>query len=311
MPDIIKPPALEKGDTIGVMAPSSYVDDAQLKAGQTILEDLGYHVQIHPQTRKRHNQSAGSSAEKVQALHDLVLNPDIQAVFFAGGGNRALHIIQDLNLELIAHNPKIMMGFSDCTALLSAIQSQTGLITYHGPTLTWLSYDHLTDKDKQIAYMINILSGQTTSYPMDTAKSLKKGAAHGHLVGGNLSIIMALMGTSWAPNLKDAILFIEDTGDELSWFDRHLWQLSHMGALDVINGIIFGSFSCGDTGKKPFGFTFENIIKDHLRGIDIPIVTHAPFGHKDMIYTLPFGAKAELNVSDKAILTFDKPPVGI
>lgn len=307
MPDLIRPKALKKGDTIGITATGSYVDQDRLKVGRFLLEANGYQVRIHPNTFQKHKQSAGTSGEKAKALHDLLLDDEIDAIILAAGGNRTLHMLDELDLNICIHNPKIIMGFSDCTALLGAITSQTGIVTFHGPTVTWFAKKNLEYKHLQINAVFDLLQGKQTGYPLDKASILKKGKAEGPLIGGNLSLMMHMINTKWCPDLDGALLYLEDTGDELSWIDRDLWYLRELGILKYLSGLILGGFSLGDTGR-PFEFTLDEIITEHLQGIDIPVVTNAPFGHNDMLYPLPFGIKGQLDTTgDEARLTYECP----
>ena len=307
MPDLIKPAALSEGSCIGVMAPGSYVDPDELKIGQFLLESNGFTTRAHPQTFDRHHQSAGTPDKKADAFHSLLMNDDIEAIMLAGGGNRTLHFLCEIDMNIVIHNPKPVIGFSDCTALLGAVTGQTGIATIHGPTVTWLSRD-LKDKDDQIKSIVNMLMGEDTSLPLEKARVLKPGKAKGPLYGGNLSLVMRMIGTKWCPDLDGAILYLEDVGDELSWIDRDLWYLRETGVLKYLAGIVFGSFSQGDSGGKPFGFSLDEIIMEHMDGIDIPVIMDAPFGHGDYLYPLPFGTHGVLEVSEaRAQLTFDSP----
>ena len=143
---MILPSPLKKGDTIGVMAPSSFITKDDVEKARSVIESYGYNVHIHPQTYFVYNQSAGTNEAKRDAFHDLIKNPDINAIFFAGGGNRALHWVDMINFDLVKANPKIMMGFSDLTVLLNIINARTGLVTYHGPNFRWFIV-HEDNKD--------------------------------------------------------------------------------------------------------------------------------------------------------------------
>ncbi|PZO82621.1 MAG: LD-carboxypeptidase, partial [Micavibrio aeruginosavorus] len=183
---IIQPPFLISGDTIGVMAPSSRIARADIDCAKSFLEERGYGVFIHPQTYLHADddpatQYAGTVQEKVSALHDLAANSDIKAVFFASGGQRAMHMLDHIDYTLIAQNPKIYMGFSDNTSLVNAISAKSGLVTYHGPTFKRLL------KNPQADFNLRLLSGLEKSIPLEGATTLKNGTAEGTLFGGNLA----------------------------------------------------------------------------------------------------------------------------
>lgn len=286
-------PPLRPGDLIGVMAPSSRVDKAKIDAGVAALEKRGYRVYVHPYTWKKHGQSAGTAREKAKALHDLFRRPAIKAIICAGGGNRAAAMLPLLDFDLIKKNPKILLGYSDITALINAIYKETGMTAFHGPTLRGIGGG--SPGKIQIDQCLALLCGEETSIPMPRAKMLRPGRASGPLIGGNLSLIASLMGTPWEPDFSGKIVFIEDCEDELSRYDRMLRQLAQAGAFHKAAGAIFGTFTNNkDTGSLPFGFTLEEIIRDALHGTKIPAVMNAPFGHGKDLYTFPVGGTGHL-----------------
>lgn len=292
---IVKPRALRKGDTIGIMAPSSRVDKAALAKSVAALEARGYEVYVHPQTFAADGQSAGTARQKASAFHDLVKNPGIRAIFAARGGNRAGYMLEHLDFRLIARNPKIVMGYSDITALLCGINKKTGLVGFHGPM------SHMIGQGKpkeQLEQCFNLLSGKKADMPLPRAKTIHAGKASGRLIGGNLSLVCSLMGTPWQPDFDGAILFLEDVGDEISRIDRMLLHLRNAGILHKISGLVLGGFTeMKDSGKRPFGFTLPGIVRGLTFDLDIPVVMNAPFGHGKDLYTLPIGAKATLSVT--------------
>jgi muramoyltetrapeptide carboxypeptidase len=287
---MIKPPALKIGDTIGIMAPSSRVEQNDIDSCTAFLHSHGFRTFVHPQTFEHLHQSAGTNEQKRNALHDLAKNPDIAAVFFATGGNRALHLLDIIDFDLIRAHPKIYMGFSDNTALLNAITARTGIITYHGPTAKRLP------TTPQAEFNLRLLKGEENVIPLTGATSLHKGSAEGFLIGGNISLFQYLIHSGDMPDANGAILFLEDCYEEWSRIDRDFCFFRRSGLLDKINGLILGQFTnMLDTGTL-FGFTFEDIIAEHTAGLDIPIITNAPFGHDAALnYIMPIGQKVRLN----------------
>ncbi len=302
----MKAKALKKGDLIGVFAPSSWVDKAKVETARKYLEARGFRVYIHPQTFNRFNQSAGTDDEKLAAFTELLKDKDVKAIFAAGGGNFSTHLLDRINYRVVKNNPKIIMGFSDVTALLNAVHAKTGLITFHGPVLTWLPKQTKAMAD----FNFSVLAGKTPSYPMANARILRPGTATGPMIGGNLSLLHLLPGTKTAPDFNGAILFIEDIGEELNHIDRMMVHLKRTGILNKISGIICGDFSdLKDTGK-PFGFTLDDIILKHIGDRPIPIIMDAPFGHDKTLYTMPVGGQAKLTAGrTKATLKLTAPAV--
>lgn len=304
MSNIIKPKALKPGDLIGVFSPSSYVDKTRIGEAKEFIENKGFGVFLHPQYEKKFNQSAGTAPEKAQAFHDLLQNPDITAIIASGGGNRALHVLPLIDFDLVRQHPKIIMGFSDVTAILSAAHARTGLVTFHGPILGRI------DKVAGFEATMDLLQGGCPKLPMTQARVLRPGQASGPLIGGNLSLFHYLAGTPDAPAANGHILFLEDLREEINKIDRMLLHLKRTGFLDNVSGIICGAFSnLGDNGR-PYGFTLEDLLLEHTDGLDIPIVLDAPFGHLDQLYTLPIGVSASLKASDTGIeLTLNEAAV--
>lgn len=283
-----QPPPVKPGDTIGVMAPSSHIAPEDVATSKSFLEARGYNVFIHPQTHERLNQSAGTPAQKAEALHDLAADKNINAVFFASGGNRALHMLDLIDYDLIAANPKIYMGFSDNTALINAIAARSGLVTYHGPTFKRLPYNPQADAN------LEFLSGGVREISLDGAEIFREGTAEGPLFGGNLALIRAMTERDMISG-DGAILFLEDINIESSHLDRDLCALRRSGLLARLGGLILGQFGdLLDTGT-PFGFTFADIVAEHTHRLDIPILVNAPFGHGADLTALPVGQRVRMD----------------
>ena len=286
----MKAPALQPGDTIGVMAPSSYVEQADIEASQKILESKGYKVFVHPQTYERRGQFAGTDLQKSLALQGLWQRPDIKAIWAAGGGNRALNLIDQINYDAIKQKPKIMIGFSDVTALLNAFYAHTGLVTFHGPV-----FKNIHKQPDLVDPVLHVLSGQTSAYDLKGADVLRAGTAEGVLVGGNLSVFHYLPGTVPGNFWKDTILFLEDCGDEISRFDRMIIHLKRMGIFKSIRGLVLGEFlDVADTGR-PFGFSLSNLVLEHIGDFTGPVIINAPFGHGKKLPCFPVGGQVRLD----------------
>ncbi len=300
---MITPPKFTDDKTIAVLAPSSITTNDRIKKTETYFKNNKLKSFIHSQTYFEYNQSAGTNAQKRKAFDDVFSRHDIGMIIAAGGGNRALHLLDTLDFKMHVGAPKIFMGYSDCTALLNAFAA-FGMVTFHGPMPSRIEHPNFNE---EFSYALDIVRGNERTYPLEQSSIFQKGKAHGTLLGGNLSVFLKLIGTKYEPDLNGAILCLEDVNDELSWFDRDLWHLRQMGILNKISGLILGSFSKGDSGR-PYGFTFEDIIQEHTNDLDIPIITNAPFGHADKLYAFPVGVTGYLDASGTIPkLTFDSP----
>lgn len=288
-------PPLLPGDTIGVMAPSSYIERAAIEAAAAAMEARGYSVFIHPQTFARHHQFAGTRAEKLEALHALYADPAIKVIWAAGGGNRALELLDGLDYDLIRANPKMLAGFSDVTALLNAINAHTGQIGLHTQVFKNMS------EFGQVDATLDLLAGKKYEMSLQNAQIMQNGNVTGRLIGGNLSLFQYLAGTADCPPLEGAILCLEDCGDELSRFDRMFLQLRRLRVFEQIGGLILGAFSdLRDTGR-PFEIGLPEIIKNAIENSNIPVVLGAPFGHSGPLYPLKIGAQATLDTAQKLL----------
>jgi len=291
-PDPLIPPALKPGDTIGVFAPSGFVEEKYIAAGKEAFESRGYKVFIHPQVGLRQNQFAGSRSEKLSAFHDLILRADIKAIVCAIGGNGALHLLDGVDYAAVATHPKTLMGFSDVTALLNAVNAKTGLITFHGPNFG--SFLRIAPSFADLAFAV--LEGRAQSVPLPGLRTLRPGAAQGRLMGGNLSMVQALAGTPFLPDMAGCILFIEDTNDHFSRYDRMLCHLRLSGVLGHLAGIVIGEFSNSqDNPARPFGQTVEEMVLTHTADSGIPVFAGAPFGHGENLPVFPIGLEVELD----------------
>lgn len=296
----MKAPALKPGDTIGVMAPSSYVEKDDIEKSKAVLEKRGYKVFVHPQTYERKHQSAGDELQKTLALQGLWQRADINAIWAAGGGNRAMHFMDSINFKAIEKKPKIFIGFSDVTALLNGIYANTGLTTFHGPVFKQLH------KHSELDHLLGLLSGQKASYELKGAEILNSGKAQGKLIGGNLSLFQYLPQTLPGKFWKNSVLFLEDAGDELSRFDRMFLHLKRLGVFKDIKALLLGDFSMSKDSGRPYGFTLEDVVREHTSELNIPIVINAPFGHGKTLFTFPIGVKAELNTENKSLKLLEK-----
>lgn len=286
---MLYPPALKKGDTIGVMSTSCWVEEEDVLTAKNFMESEGYRVNIHPQTFKRLNQSAGSAKDKADALNDLFTDSEVRAIFISRGGNRASTMIDKLDFNLIKQNPKILIGYSDLTILLNSIYQKTGLVGFHGPLFRELP----THQDYK--QMIGVLSGEDETLDLSDCTIINAGDVEGTLIGGNLSVFQGLIGTDYLPDMNGTILMLEDVGDHISRYDRMFCHLKNSGILNQISALIIGSFSeVKDSENSQFGFSLKDIILEHTQGLNIPIIMDAPFGHGERLCTLPIGANVTL-----------------
>ncbi len=287
---------------IGVFAPSSYIDEARFASGVDIIKQYGFDVSVHKQSYTKHRQSAGTHSDKLSALYGLHEDKSIGMIMAAGGGNRSLHLLDKIDYDRL--NPDVAFcGYSDSTALLFGFtQKIDGFKGVYGPMVQNLSQLPKADLD----YFFALLKGDAQEYPFtDDTAVLQEGAARGRLIGGTLSLLPCLTGTPYMPNSDGTILYIEDCYEETSRLDRMLAHLKLSLPFSRLSGIIIGTFSkLQDTGR-PFGFSIDDIIAEHIADFTGPVIKTAAFGHDKHMRALPCNVEAHLTALDgEAALSF-------
>ena len=297
---MIKPSRLNPGDSIGIVSPAGPVDRSHLAAGLQFLKTKGFKVQVGPHVYDRREYLAGKDEDRLSDLHHMFRNAEIKAVFCSRGGYGSLRLLDRIDFDLIRKNPKIIVGYSDITALLTAIFEKTGLVTFHGPMVKGVS----SLPEKAWRNLLRIISSEQPAVfsPME-GYPLSGGNGTGPIMGGNLSLICRLVGTPFMPSLRGSILFVEDRGEALYRLDRMFTHLVLSGSLEGIKGLIVGQFiDCGDPAAV------DHLIKERFAPMNIPIATGFPLGHGPENTTLPLGIVAELD-TDAMTLSLLEPTV--
>ncbi len=283
---MIKPPALSEGDRIGIISPAGPVDESDLHSGLEILKTSGFKVRLGSHVFDRVGYLAGKDEARLEDLHHMLQDDEIKAIFCTRGGYGTLRLLKGIHYDLIAQKPKIITGYSDITALLLAIHSKTGLITFHGPMVRGLA----NGLEKNWDGLVKLLTAHPLEIDLNPCTVHRAGNVSGTLIGGNLSMICHLLGTPFLPSLEGCIFFIEDRGETLYRLDRMLTHLMLTGKLQGITALIAGQFEgCGD--KTGMNRLLEHMVSD----LNIPLVTGFPIGHGDKNFALPIGLKTELN----------------
>ena len=308
---MIKPTALKPNATIGILSPSSWMNESDLKLAIAVFEEKGYHLVLGESVFLKDHTFAGTPKQRANDINNMFANPDIDAIICARGGYGANRVLPLLDYNLIKANPKIFMGYSDITAFLTSITQKTGLITFHGPMLS-------TFKKKMVNYnfdlMENILAGSESitiqSPPGLPACILKPGKAKGLLWGGNMCLLVNRLGTPDQLNTAGEILFIEDIDEYLYAFDRMLIHMKKAGMFENIKGLIIGELVEMKDYDDPFGKSTDEIVMDVCGDLDIPIISNFPCGHGIYQATLPISIPVQLDAkSDSPSLSFLESPV--
>jgi len=294
------PSKLKKGDTIGVIAPSNYIEKDDLEyinASIALMEASGFKVKFGKYVFED-TLSYGTSPEKRAADINWAFKDDeVKAIMCVKGGEDSNTTLDYIDYEMIKKHPKIICGFSDNTSILNAIHEKTGLVTYHGPT-----FKSLTSWETGYAYkqFIKTFVENTESLimgePEDEYTTIQAGQATGELVGGNLSLFTKLVCGKYAVNVQDKILFLEELGFEAApeMVNSNIYYLKQNGVFDRIAGLWIGNY------EHPSKVSIEKIIKNAIGDeYKFPIIKSDNFGHIDKKIIIPIGTKAEINTNEK------------
>jgi len=303
MKKIIKPTQLPKQGTIGIIAPAGPVLPEKLDRGIRYLESLGYRVEVGASVYAEFGYLAGNDESRVNDLETMFQRPDIDAIFCARGGYGCTRILSQINYDIIAENPRILVGYSDITALQLAIFKQTGLLTFSGPMA---GVEFANDPHPQTeSFLWRILSDPEPvgklSHIKSNCSNNKHGKITGHVLGGCLSLVAGLAGTPFLPDFDGAIFLMEDVGEKPYKIDAMLAQLKNAGVLAGIAGTLAGEFLDCEPEDGKSSLALEEVIAGYFP--DVPLITNFPYGHGPLKYTLPTGGRVELD-SDEGTVTF-------
>jgi len=291
---LLRPPAIVKGDTIGVVSPSYAPKLSWLFRGVRALERAGFVVRLAPEIEKLPRFTRAEDERRAENLMGMWVNPEVKAVIASTGGYGAVRLLPHLDPSVFHNNPKSLVGYSDITALHLWLMRVANLRSFHGPTV-----DDLIPslRDPSTSSLIAALTTPCISKPIgrDLSRAVRPGRATGRLVGGNFSLVQQTIGTPYQIDLDGAILFIEETRDPMSVVDERLVHLRAAGLLDKVAGIVFGQLSLDRSEEDEF----EDFLLDLISDLDVPVLMDFPAGHENPNLTIPFGTEVELIVEDQ------------
>lgn len=281
------PARLSPGDTIGIVAPAGPFDNETFERGIRVLIDMGFEVAVPPGLLKADGYLAGPDSHRAEFVNQLFADPSVDAIICARGGYGSLRILPLLDYATIANNPKIFIGFSDITALLTVLFVRCGLVTFHGPVVTSLA-DASAETGRSLFQAVS--SDILLEYSLVNGKTVRSGCAAGVVGGGNLTTLCHLVGTPFAPDFNGKILFLEDRAEAPYRIDRMLAHMKLAGCFEGLAGIVLGSFeACGPMEDV------IRIVADAFADKPFPILAGFDAGHGQNNFTLPFGIPAVLD----------------
>ncbi|TLX70944.1 LD-carboxypeptidase [Labilibacter sediminis] len=291
---MIHPPHLQKGDTIGIVAPAGRIDQNIIQQACLRIESFGYKTKLAPSIHKHHFNFSATDIERRNDLQAMLDDDSVKAILCTRGGYGTIRIIDDIDFSSFKKNPKWIIGFSDITVLHAAIQ-KLGVASIHGPMCkSLLNY---TESSLDIDILFSFLTGESPEYIINPYPTNRLGTAKGTLCGGNLSILHALRGTKLDFDPTGKILFIEDLSEYLYHLDRVMHNLKLGGVLEKLSGLVVGQFTDMHDNEKPFGQNIEEIIFNSVSEYNYPVAFNFPAGHIETNFPLILGDTVELKVS--------------
>jgi muramoyltetrapeptide carboxypeptidase len=317
-PSVVKPKRLVAGNTVALVSPASATfQSIDVQIAKESLEALGLTVRLGEHLLERHGYLGGDDKARAADINALFADKEVAAIHPIRGGWGSSRVLPHLDFDVIRRNPKVLLGYSDITALLLAIHAKTGLVTFHGPIGMgrWDAFS--IDYYKRVLFDGETLTYENKRDLSDTnaltqtefrVQTITPGTARGRLLGGNLTVLTGIVGSPYLPDWDNAILFTEDVHEEPYRIDRLLTQLKLAGVLNRIKGFVFGSCSECTPGEGSYGaLTLEEIFNDHIKPLGIPAWQGAMIGHQQPQWTLPEGLDVEIDATAGTIRLTEAP----
>lgn len=300
------PKKLQKGDTVGIICASSSIKTERIEMCKKAIEDMGYKVKLADNLDINPYQFiAGSGELRGKWVNKMFADPEVDAIFCARGGDGSGRIMPYLDLEVIKNNPKIFVGYSDMTNILTILSQNCGLVGFHGPMVHSNIVDNFDDETKESFFQALNAEGtyefkNPAGYELEV---FREGIAEGTLTGGNLCLINHSIGTYYEVDFKDKIVFIEEVHESIASCERAMTQLANSGKLAQAKALLFGQFTDCDMSEDPRYETIEDYIRNTglLDGLDMPIIFNVQSGHGFPMMTLPMGANCKVDTRSKTI----------
>lgn len=289
---------LKKGGVIGLTALASPSNDSQIESATKYLESIGYKTHHGKSLDIRDFYTAGSAADRAFEFQDMFEDESIDAIFCIRGGFGSMQILPFLDFSIFKENPKLLVGYSDITALQLALLAQSQLPSIHGfmpgVDTEGSKADSFTEQ-----YFWELVESGKLHVNFQSNFDGSKLSFSGNLLGGNLSIVSKLIGTPYSPSFRNSIFFFEDIGERLHKVEGYLWQLNQSGYFKNAQGVLFGDFQAAESEEFEHIPSLEELSRQTLSNLSIPMVHGLPFGHIKSKIALPFGAFCSVSLEDK------------
>lgn len=285
------PIRLQPGDTVGIAAPGFAVDRAALAAGVRALQTMGFRTRLGEHVRARDGYLAGDDDQRATDLNRMLSDDGLAAVWFARGGYGTARILDRVDWDALERRPKLLIGYSDLTALFNPVLERVGGHCLYGPVVTELGAAGTYDS----ASLDAALAGAPAALAFSRRQVLVHGRTRGRVYGGNLSVLAHLWGTPFAPELRRRVLFLEDVGEPLYRIDRCLTQLRSAGAFRGLAGVLLGGFAVKPRTHAPRDRGLLDVLRENFMDLGVPVVRGLPAGHVAHKHTVPLGASADID----------------
>jgi muramoyltetrapeptide carboxypeptidase len=305
VPPLLKPPRLRAGDTVGLINPAGATfDRSDLDPVHEGLTSLGLRYKDGAHLLDRYGYLAGTDIDRAADVNTMFADPEVQAIVTVRGGWGCARILPLIDYPLVQSHPKILVGYSDVTALLLGLYTKSGLVTFHGPvgTSTWnrfsVDYFRRVLIDAECATFQNPKSiGDALAQTKDRVETISPGTVEGWMYGGNLSVLTGILGTPYFPRRAGGVLFLEDDGEKIYRIDRCITQLALTGALKDAHGFIFGKCTNCGPGEGYGSLTLGDVMHDHVKPLGIPAWMGAMIGHIENKWTMPIGIRVQMDAA--------------
>ncbi len=299
------PPYLNKGDIVGITCPSGFITMEDIQPAVSKIQEWGFEIRIGSTVGTRDFTFAGSDAERIKDLQNMLDDPSLKAIMLGRGGYGAVRIIDDIDFKQFSVKPKWIIGFSDATVIHSHLNKNFGIASIHSKMCNSFPGDWSTAEQTQIDSIESIrkcLIGGKVDYPVVANVNNKAGIGEGILAGGNLSILENLAGTNSDINTDNKILFLEEVGEYPYNIDRMLWNLKRSGKFNKLKGLIIGGFkNKPDDPGEEFGKTIYDMVLEKVKGYNFPVCFDFPVGHQKENYAIKCGVKHRLIVNENEV----------
>lgn len=294
---------LKKNDCILILSPAKAIDKKTVDFAKIFWEKEGFKVKVAPNTVNKSNYFSGTKEQRSNDFQNALLDEEVKAIVCTRGGYGCIHLLDLIDIDTFKKHPKWIIGFSDVT-VFHFLQNKINIPSVHAT----MPLNYSDNTKESLTFLKSILTSSQQDYSW-TSKTFKSGIAKGEIIGGNLSVISDLIGTTLMPDFKNKILFIEEIGEHLYVIDRMFYQLKMSNVLGQLSGVIIGDFSGIKDTDTPFGKKLNEIIELHLTPLNIPYAFDFPAGHCKHNLPLIFGLKSTLEIKNSGNIKLKSSPI--